>query len=121
MTFTWSDFCDIAIFLRDHAGEDGIPEEAAMRCSVSRAYYAAFRHALNSARENGDYEEPDESFKNHTCVRIYYQKRGKPHISTQLYRLHRWRKDADYEEPAYQINTTSVNSAITESQKILQL
>jgi len=121
MSFTWSDFCDIAIFLRDHAGDDGIPDEAAMRCAVSRAYYAAFRHALNCARENEDYKEPDESYKNHVCVRTYYHKHDKPHIKTILLRLHRWRKDADYAEPAYYITNTSVNSAISESQKILEL
>ena len=121
MTFQWSDFCDIALFLRNQAGKSGVPEEAAFRCAISRAYYSAFRHALNCAKDNGDYIEPYERSKNHGEIRRYYQKKGNVRISTQLGRLHQLRKEADYEDYNYQINQISVDAAIKEAQKILTL
>lgn len=120
MSFQWSDFCDIAIFLRDNAADSAISEEAAFRSAVSRAYYSAFKHALNHAKDNGDYSEPQD-VNTHYNIRDYYQQRGMVQISKQLGRLHIWRKEADYDDAAYRINLQLVNIAITEAQKILKL
>lgn len=120
MSFKWSDYCDITIFLRDHADASAISEESAYRCAVSRAYYAAFRHALNHAKDNGDYNEPTLA-NSHYFIREYYQQKGMIQVSKQLGRLHIWRKEADYDDDAYRINLQLVNMAITEAQKILKL
>lgn len=121
MGFQWSDFCDIAQYLHSHAGEIGLPEEAALRCAISRAYYSAFRHALNYAKDNGDYVEPDNPAKNHQEIRKYFQRKNIVRISTRLDRLHQMRKDADYEDAAYTINKLSVSAAISEAKKVLEL
>jgi len=121
MGFQWSDFCVIAQYLLTHSGEPELPEEAAIRCAVSRAYYAAFRHALNYAKDNGDYTEPQIRSLNHKEIRKYFKKRNNVRVSIHLERLHQLRKEADYEDAAYNVDKKSAKSAISEAKKVLQL
>ena len=86
--FEWKQFLDIADIILQNAKDGNGPEEAAYRCSISRAYYGAF-HA----------------------TKIYLGLKGEiPHsvVISKLERKHRYlggllgslfttRKDADYE------------------------
>lgn len=42
MIFSWSRFVEIAEYLKKQGDANQIPQEAAYRCSVSRAYYGAY-------------------------------------------------------------------------------
>lgn len=48
MSFEWADYLTLAEALSRNPGVPG-PEEAALRTAISRAYYAAYRRALNIA------------------------------------------------------------------------
>ena len=89
--------------------------------AISRAYYSAFRHALNCAKDSGDYREPDSPSLNHREIRRYYQRNKKVHVSTQLGRLHELRIEADYDDAGYRINKKAVDIAIKLAQEVLTL
>ena len=50
MGFDWREYLILAQFLQGHS-EIKYSEEAARRAAVSRAYYAAYCHARNYARD----------------------------------------------------------------------
>lgn len=99
MSFDWKDFLTLAEGLKGTPNIFGTPE-AAFRSAASRAYYAAFRAALEFGRaEKYDYPA---SADDHRRIQEYFRgftprhdKRAK--ISTQLNRLHDLRRQADYD------------------------
>ncbi|UUX92969.1 hypothetical protein [Methanoplanus endosymbiosus] len=83
--------------------------EAAYRCSISRAYYAAFGYSLSHAKDTMGYA-PRNTGADHKLIREFYQSQGKPDIKRKLLRLHQWRKDADYIEPVYNLESNLKSS-----------
>jgi uncharacterized protein (UPF0332 family) len=99
MPFNWKDFLILAENLQaapDHPG----PSEAALRSATSRAYYAAFRAAVELGKKWGFM--PKGSGDDHKGIRMYFLQftpadERKKTISTQLDRLYDLRRQADYE------------------------
>ena len=121
MIFYWSQFIEIAEYLKKQADAKQIPQEAAYRCSVSRAYYGAYRHAQNYANDTGDYV-PEGDGTDHRRLREWFESQNMISISRRLRRLQQWRKDCDYEEPLMKITNLSdcVQSSISEASNIIK-
>ncbi len=120
MTFSWSQFVEIAEYLRKQGAASDIPQEAAYRCSVSRAYYGAYRHAQNYAKDTGGYT-PNEDGTDHKKLREWFKDKKMGEISRRLGRLHQWRKECDYNEPFMSIPNLSkcVCESISEAGKVV--
>jgi len=113
MSFDWSQYLDVA---RSLVGQGSKPiQEAAYRCAVSRAYYAAFCHARNYARDRHGFRPTRKDA--HRRVRKHFHNRGMSHIADKLLDLSRWRNDCDYEDVVPKTSLMPV-SAINEAQKI---
>jgi hypothetical protein len=120
MIFSWSQFVEIAEYLKKQGDDNLIPQEAAYRCSVSRAYYGAYRHAQNYAKDTWGYM-PETDGTDHWRLREWFEDKNMMPISRRLSRLHQWRKDCDYNEPFHKIVNLSrcVCDSISEAHQII--
>jgi uncharacterized protein (UPF0332 family) len=123
--FSWDQFIDIARFLMQETKkrDSAIPDEAAYRCAISRAYYAAFCIALDYAKDEFDYH-PERIGNDHIQLRDFMKKRGDDRsgqIAEKLARLRTWRNESDYNALAYTINQKLAVSAIDMAQEIVKL
>lgn len=103
MPFDWREYLALAQYLQSQ-GNGTFSQEAAHRCAVSRAYYAAFCHARNYARDHQGFNltrDPNE----HERVRSHFQQRGNTAVATDLALLRQWRNQCDYHD-------TSANFAL---------
>lgn len=119
MPFQWSDFLDIAKFLRNSGKTSSLPPDAAYRCAISRAYYAAFCHSRDYAEKNLGFV-PLKTPKDHERLRIHLAKHNSGKIATTLDRLRQWRNDSDYDNPSPTITDTNAEIAINKAEKIIQ-
>jgi uncharacterized protein (UPF0332 family) len=121
MAFNWEDFLTFAENLYTNPDIPG-PREAALRSAISRAYYAAFRAAMELGKQNGfiatsrgeDHHKIREHFRN---SKPKHQK--KSDISVQLDRLYDLRRKADYENSLTKPEN-SAYSAIGMAKKVFQ-
>lgn len=120
MTFCWTQFVEIAEYLKDQGDTSETLQEAAYRCSVSRAYYGAYRYAENYAKDTGQYI-PNGIGADHGALRSWFKGRDRGEISRRLSRLHQWRKECDYDEPLLKITDLSqcVRDSISEARKVI--
>lgn len=120
MTFSWAQFVEIARYLKNQGDTSETLQEAAYRCSVSRAYYGAYRHAENYAKDTGQYV-PNGIGTDHGELRSWFKGRDRKEISRRLSRLHQWRKECDYDEPLLSITNLSqcVSDSINEAQRVI--
>ncbi len=120
MIFCWAQFVEIAEYLKNQGDTSENLKEAAYRCSISRAYYGAYRHAMNYAKDTGGYI-PDGTGVDHGALRSWFRERDGTEISRRLSRLHLWRKECDYDEPLLTITDLSqcVSNSINEAQKVI--
>lgn len=100
MPFQWIEFLEVARFLQ-HRSQGSVQytfsQEAAIRCSVSRAYYSAFCHARNYARHKGWFI-PTGHGSDHQNL-ITKLKINKKQLSAQkLHSLKKWRRFCDYDD-----------------------
>ena len=106
-----------------HCGDAG-----RQRCAVSRAYYAAFRHARNYARDNYGFS-PRYDPRDHEDVRREYanaagkMKAESKHeevlkIAWQLNNLRQWRNYCDYKDHFPGL-TTMVTMALREAKAVI--
>lgn len=95
MCFDWREYFNLARCLQCK-GWFTYSDEAAYRCAVSRAYYAAFCHPRNYARDNHQFT-PMRTGKDHKKVRDHFQDRNPP-IATKLSRLQLLRGQCDYDD-----------------------
>ena len=123
--FAWEQFIDIAVCLQKVGETNQSLSEAASRCAVSRAYYGAFRHALNYAKDVLGYS-PTNRGSEHGELPNWYRysgmKEGKE-ISRTLLQLHSWRNECDYNEPI-QMGVSFIDmtkESIQRSRKIIEL
>jgi uncharacterized protein (UPF0332 family) len=99
MRFDWTDFLTFAEALQLTPDSPG-PPEAALRSAASRAYYAAFHHALDLACKEGfgpsfqasDHKQVQDHFRNCKPPDRIRQK-----IARELERLCDQRRQADYD------------------------
>jgi len=93
MPFAWREYLDVAKFLATAVHEQ--PMAAAFaRCAVSRAYYAAFCHARNHARD-ADHFEPAYDASDHARVREHFR-HSQTAVANRLDMLRQWRNQCDY-------------------------
>lgn len=116
MSFDWKEFLNLARFLQGHSGSS-FNQESGFRCSVSRAYYAAFCHARNYARDQSSFI-PTYKSVDHRRVREHFQHLGITEISSKLDDLRVWRNKCDYDDNVSNISFL-VSSAIARSQEII--
>lgn len=118
MPFAWSEFLDIARFLHTQGKGNTIPQEAAYRCAVSRAYYAAFCHSRCYAAAKLQYI-PTGNDDDHKFLRSHLRTHGLRSESDYLNRLRQWRNDCDYHNPTPTATETTVINAITQANLIV--
>jgi uncharacterized protein (UPF0332 family) len=109
MTFDWLEYLKLAQKL---AGQTVSPpnQEAKLRSSVSRAYYAAFCTARNYLRDIEGYPIPS-GVEAHTYVRDEFKRssdRIRRKIGNNLDRLRRYRNTVDYDD-----SVTGLSSTVT--------
>lgn len=118
MAFDWADYLSLAQFLQAQS-HPGVNQEAFSRCAVSRAYYAAFCHARNYARDrhglilryNGD---------DHSLVRRHFQSRREKGVASKLGDLKEWRNSCDYADAIKDL-PAMLAKAISEAQKLIAM
>lgn len=118
MDFDWTNYLSLARFLQTQP-DANITEEAFLRCAISRAYYAAFCHARNYARDrhglrlryNGD---------DHALVRRHFQARRERSVAAKLHDLSEWRNLCDYEDAVNDLPTL-LTCALAEAQKVIAI
>lgn len=116
MSFDWKEYLNLAIFLQGQIGSS-FTQETAFRCATSRAYFAAFCHARNYARDNLGFT-PTHIGRDHGLVREHFKALGMVNIALKLDSLCQWRGMCDYDDTVSNISIM-VNSAITEAQEIV--
>src|SRR6476660_3411905 len=101
MSFSWSEYLDVAEWLAQNAGTEQLPlpSEAVQRSAVSRAYYSAFQSALALLVQRGEYQPKGLASDHGDGVRCYRTHGAHPRrqIATWLERLRDRRRKADYE------------------------
>ncbi len=101
MCFHWREYLNLARCLQCK-GWFTYSDEAAYRCAVSRAYYAAFCHARNYARDRQQFPPAYQS-EDHWKLRNHFTEQGRPDIANKLEDLHGWRKQCDYDDTVFNI------------------
>ncbi len=99
MSFDWREYLNLALLIPGHGGKS-FTREAAHRTSVSRAYYAAFCHARNYARDKQGFI-PTHSARDHEFVREHFQRQGMTDVADNLDDLRKWRNKCDYDDSIY--------------------
>src|SRR2546421_3502174 len=94
MPFDWRAFLDLARFLQSAAAQADNPE-AFRRTAVSRAYYGAFCHAWNYAKDFLRFD-PREDVEDHGRLRRHLKDRRRKGDADRLEHLRQWRNEADY-------------------------
>jgi uncharacterized protein (UPF0332 family) len=110
MAFDWGSFLKVAYYLYRLEEED-LSREARCRIAISRAYYAAFCCARNSAREKGRFI-PFYDDRDHKAVCDYFFQGKYKGIASRLRELRDWRNKADYDDDVVEL--------ITHTEKILK-
>ena len=118
MAFDWKEYLDLARFLRVEGGRN-ITQEAAFRCTVSRAYYAAFCHARNYARDLQGFS-PAYKGKDHWLVRKHFSDRRMLEIVDHLDRLRQWRNRCDYYDTVAGLDSF-LTPAINKAQEVFDI
>lgn len=94
MAFDGKDSLKLAEFLGGRGGS-GYSEEAAYRAAVSRAYFAAFGHALHTEADRGRFR-PSGRSDDHARLRAHLLKMDDGESANELETLRIWRNQCDY-------------------------
>ena len=120
MSFDWADFLTLADALVCDPDSPG-PEEASLRTAISRAYYAAFRVALNFGRDKGEFT-PTQTGQDHRLVRDHFRsssQRIRRKIGLDLGRLYDNRRNADYDDVLSGRPDSLAQSSVAVAQNVL--
>ncbi len=123
MPFEWHEYLSLAQYLvanKDSFADSGFGAEAALRCATSRAYFAAFCHAIKYAKIRQGYT-PTEDEYDHKNVRAHFERRNMPHIADKLDRLRQWRNACDYRETVFQLTLHATNAIANAEQVFAHL
>ena len=118
MPFKWEkDYLELAKFLKDEACQKQ-NEEACLRSSVSRAYYAAVNYAFQVTKAKGLYEgQPDRL--EHRLVREAMGK-FRPDWKRTMSGLQQSREDCDYKDGLEYDLCLKAQEAIKTANKIIK-
>jgi len=100
MSFTWTEYLDLAYELVDIPPAHPAGEEAHQRTALTRAYYATHKTALNIARSKDRYVTPRTSGV-HVHLIDHFANSSDPQrieIASDLRSLLRYRREADYND-----------------------
>ena len=122
MSYDWIEFLKLAESLESAPDSPG-PREAALRSAASRAYYAAFHHALEQATKEGfspaytgdDHKRVQAHFRRHTPASKVRRK-----IAQELDRLLVERHKADYRNDIGKRPESLVSHAIGMATRIIE-
>lgn len=118
MPYHWEEFLHLARFLQ--TGASTLPQEAAFRSAVSRAYYAAYNHACVYAENNFSFTRTREA-EDHVRLRDLFRGKGKSTIADDLDDLRKWRNTCDYDgTKPIRIITNLVTPAINQADRIIR-
>lgn len=115
MSFDWSTYIALAKNL------SALPDEAAQRSAISRAYYSAFHAANGILKINGIQTFPKDQRKSHDKVWNVYKESHKKdcrRIGNRAARLMEDRNDADY-DGARVFNPGEATTFITDVENLL--
>ena len=98
---------------------NGLPHEAALRSAVSRAYYAAFCHARNYARDRHGLQLRYTA-DDHSLVKRHFMTRRAHGIADKLDWLRQARNKCDYEDTLSHLDTL-LTMALQEAQMIIAI
>lgn len=115
MSFDWQEYLGLALHLQGQQGN--ATQEASLRSSVSRAYYAAYCYARNHARDQLGFI-PTNSAKDHYRLRKHFIKYKEVGIANRLDILRQWRNDCDYNDVVSNISKLCSNT-IKEAKKVI--
>jgi uncharacterized protein (UPF0332 family) len=116
-TFDWQQYLEFARAICGH--DDAQPSRnAGYRSGVSRAYYAAFCHARNYARDNENFI-PTGTAKDHRHVKEHFERKGSNEIADILNDLRGWRNQCDYADTVSNLSHLLAN-AISQAEIIFQ-
>ena len=94
--------------------------EASQRATVSRAYFAAFGHALHYEIDNDRFKSYGKS-DDHANLRVHFAKKRKEVIiASELEDLRRWRNQCDYSKNFVGILGQNVTDALKNATHIIQ-
>jgi hypothetical protein len=95
MAFDWREYLALARWLQANT-PPGISQEAAQRCAISRAYFAAYGHALNYATQYLGFS-PRNASEDHGRLRDHLKRSRRRATADSLDRLREWRNSCDYD------------------------
>lgn len=110
MPFDWKEYLLLAQFL-ERSGNQNFSQEAALRSAVSRAYYAAFCHCRNFARDKQGFH-PAYNAEDHQNLPLQLKFSGMYKEARTLDRLRKWRNECDYED---EISSLRLSHILTQS------
>ena len=118
MSFCWAEYLIIARFLQ--TAQHGASPEAGYRSAVSRAYYAAFCHARDYARDRLGYRSTYDP-RDHPGVRAYLANHELGSLSLKLDTLRQWRNSCDYDDVLNNVAFLPMmtTSAISDAEDVL--
>lgn len=118
MTFDWNEYLTLAQFLQQLSTTD-VNQEASHRSAFSRAYFAAFCHARNYARDRHGLKLTYTG-DDHSLVMRHFRFRKAKGVAIKLDMLRKWRNECDYADSLSDLSVT-LGSAITEAQKVITI
>ncbi len=118
MAFDWADYLRLAQLLQSQSAP-GVSQEAIARCAVSRAYYAAFCHARNYARDRHGLI-PRYNGDDHALVKRHFLSRRERGVSVKLENLRNWRNLCDYSDVVSDLPAL-LSQSLAEAQKVIAI
>src|SRR5262249_55085548 len=94
MAFDWKDYLDLSRLFEQQAAK-ALEAEAFLRTALSRAYYGAFCHARNYARDWLGFR-PRNDGDDHGRLRDHLKRKKRWAVAVKLQRLREWRNECDY-------------------------
>ena len=117
MPFDWRAYFKLAKFLVKLASTafariilSDFAREALRRSGISRAYYAAYCHVRNHARDRLGFQ-PRRSADDHAKLREHLRRnQGYIEIADLLNQLRSWRNNCDYDDIAHRLEDMAKNA-----------
>ena len=95
MAFDWREYLALSQWLQANT-PPGMSQEAAHRCAISRAYFAAYGYALNYATQYLRFA-PRNASDDHERLREHLKRSRRRGTADSLDRLREWRNSCDYD------------------------
>jgi hypothetical protein len=118
MAFDWKEYLGLARWVcRQPAGGE-FSLDASARCAVSRAYYGAFCHARNYARDTLSFF-PTQLPDDHRLLREHLKNRRHTGVASRLGDLSQWRNQCDYEDTVEHLDGL-LDSALAQAEIVIK-